>query len=177
MEHEFKAGLDAYLARRPGLEVRSLAELVEWNRVHADQELPYFAQERLESALATDGLDAEAYLAAAGRARELARGKGIDATMDEHRLDALVAPSTAPAWVIDGINGDRVLGSSSQPSAMAGYPIISLPMGVAFDTLPVGLSIFGRAHSEPVLIRIAAGLEAVLPARRAPRYLERLELP
>jgi amidase len=177
MEHEFKAGLDAYLAARTGLEVRSLADLVEWNRAHAERELPYFAQERLESALATEGLEAETYLAAAARARELARAKGIDATMDEHRLDALVAPSTAPAWVIDGINGDRVLGSSSQPSAMAGYPIMSLPMGVAFDALPVGLSIFGRAHSEPVLIRIAAGLEAVLPARRAPRYLERLELP
>lgn len=177
MEHEFKAGLDAYLATRPGLEVGSLAELVAWNRAHADQELPYFAQERLESALATTGLDAEAYVTAARRARELSRTKGIDATMDEHRLDALVAPSTAPAWVVDRINGDRVLGSSSQPSAMAGYPIVSLPMGLAFDALPVGLSIFGRAHSERVLIRIAAGLEAVLPPRRAPRYLERLELP
>jgi amidase len=177
MEHEFKAGLDAYLGGRPGLEIGSLADLVEWNRAHAAQELPYFGQERLESALATAGLDAGAYLVAAGRARELARAKGIDATMAAHRLDALVAPSTAPAWVVDPINGDRVLGSSSQPSAMAGYPIVSLPMGLAFDALPVGLSIFGRAHSEPLLIRIAAGLEAVLPARPAPRYLECLELP
>jgi amidase len=97
--------------------------------------------------------------------------------MDEHRLDALVAPTTAPAWVVDPINGDRVLGGSSQPSAMAGYPIISLPMGVVFGSLPVGISIFGRAHSEPVLIRIAAGLEAALPERAVPSYRERLELP
>ncbi|HEY8642192.1 MAG TPA: amidase [Candidatus Dormibacteraeota bacterium] len=177
MEHEFKAGLDAYLATRTGLAVHSLRELVEWNREHADQELPYFGQERFEAALATEGLEAEKYLAAASKARELSRAEGIDAVMDEHRLDALVAPTTAPAWVVDAINGDRVLGGSSQPSAMAGYPIISLPMGRVLDSLPVGLSIFGRAHSEAVLIRIAAGLEAALPKRTAPLYREHLELP
>jgi len=157
--------------------VRSLRELVEWNRQHADQEMPYFGQERFEAALATEGLDAEKYVSAAAKARELSREKGIDAAMSEHRLDALVAPTTAPAWVVDAINGDRVLGGSSQPSAMAGYPIISLPMGMVLGSLPVGLSIFGRAHSEAVLIRIAAGLEAVLPRRAAPMYRDRLELP
>ena len=177
LEHEFKAGLDAYLAGRPGLAVRSLRELVEWNRQHADQEMPYFGQERFEAALATDGLAAEKYVSAAAKARELSRDKGIDAAMREHRLDALVAPTSAPAWVLDAINGDRVLGWSSQPSAMAGYPIISLPMGMVLGSLPVGLSIFGRAYSEAVLIRIAAGLEAVLPRRAAPMYRDRLELP
>jgi amidase len=177
LEHEFKAGLDAYLATRTGLAVHSLLELVEWNREHADAEMPYFGQERFEAALATEGLDGEKYVAAAAKARELSRERGIDAVMDEHRLDALVAPSTAPAWVVDAINGDRVLGGASQPSAMAGYPIISLPMGSVLGSLPVGISIFGRAHSEPALIRIAAGLEAALPKRPGPRYLERLELP
>jgi amidase len=177
LDHEFKAGLDAYLAGRTGLAVHSLLELVEWNREHADQEMPYFGQERFEAALATEGLGAEKYVTAAAKARELSREKGIDAVMDEHRLDALVAPTTAPAWVVDPINGDRHLGGSSQPSAMAGYPIISLPMGVVFGSLPVGISIFGRARSEPVLIRIAAGLEAALPKRAVPSYREGLELP
>jgi amidase len=177
LEHEFKAGLDAYLANRPGLAVHSLLELVEWNREHANEEMPYFGQERFETALATEGLEAEKYVAAAAKARELSREKGIDAVMDEHRLDALVAPTTAPAWVVDAINGDRLLGGSSQPSAMAGYPIISLPMGLVLESLPVGISIFGRAHSEAALIRIAAGLEAALSKRTAPRYREHLELP
>ena len=178
LEHEFKAGLDAYLQTRTGLEVRSLQDLVAWNRDHADEEMPYFGQERFEAALETEGLDSEKYRTAAAKARELSREKGIDAVMDEHRLDALVAPTTSPAWVVDPINGDRLLGGSSQPSAMAGYPIISLPVGRVLGALPVGISIFGRAHSEPVLIRIAAGLERAFPdARTAPRYLEHLELP
>ncbi|HEX6349379.1 MAG TPA: amidase [Candidatus Dormibacteraeota bacterium] len=177
LEHEFKAGLDAYLKTRNGLEVHSLLDLVAWNRDHADEEMPYFGQERFESAVETEGLESDKYVTAAAKARELSREKGIDAVLSEHRLDALVAPTRSPAWVIDALNGDRALGGSSQPSAMAGYPIINVPMGLAFEALPVGLSIFGAAHSEPTLLRIAAGLEAVLPRTPPPSYLHRLELP
>jgi len=177
LDHEFKAGIDAYRSARPGLAGHRLAELVEWNRAHADQEMPYFRQERLEAALETEGLRAERYLEAAARARELSRGLGIDATVDQHRLDPLGAPTTAPAWVVDVVNGDRALGGSSQPSAMAGYPIVSVPAGFALGELPVGISIFGRAHSEGTLLRIASGFEALTRVRRAPRYLDRLELP
>jgi amidase len=177
MEHEFKAGIDAYLQTRTGLAVRSLQELIAWNREHATEEMPYFCQERFEAAQLTEGLEAEKYLTARAKARELSGEKGIDLVMDDHRLDALVAPTRSPAWVIDVINGDRGLGGSSQPAAMAGYPILSLPMGLALGALPVGITIFGRAHSEPALIRIAAGLEAALPKPEAPRYVPHLDFP
>jgi amidase len=175
--HEFKHGLNAYLTRRPGLEVSSLAALIAWNDAHADQEMPYFRQELFEQAEATEGLESAEYLEAIAKSRELAREKGIDATIARHQLDALVAPSRTPAWTLDPINGDRAIGGSTQPSAMAGYPIITVPAGLAFDALPMGLSFFGAARTEGALIRLAAGFEHVTQARRAPRFLPTLNLP
>jgi amidase len=175
--HEFKHGLNAYLASRPGLEVSSLADLIAWNAAHADLEMPYFRQELFEQAEATEGLESTEYQEAIARSRELSREKGIDATVARHQLDALVAPSRTPAWTVDPINGDRAIGGSTQPSAMAGYPIITVPAGMAFDVLPMGLSFFGPAHSEATLIRLAAGFEHVTQARRAPRFLPTLDLP
>ncbi len=177
MLYEFKHDLEVYLASRPGLGVRSLGDLIRWNLDHADEEMPYFRQELFEAAEAKGGLDEEEYRLACTQARELSREKGIDAVVQKHSLDALVAPSRTPAWTLDPLNGDRAIGGSTQPSAMAGYPIVTVPAGMALGALPIGLSFFGRAHTEPGLIRIAAAFEAATQARRAPRFLPTLELP
>ncbi len=174
--HEFKADLNAYLAALgPGAPVGSLAELIEFNRRHADEEMPYFQQERLEAAEARGPLSERAYLDARGAARRLSRDDGIDRVMDAHRLDAIVAPTGGPAWVTDLVNGDHFGGSSSAYAAAAGYPNITVPAGQVFG-LPVGVSFFGRAWSEPTLIRIAYAFEQATRHRRPPRYLPTADL-
>jgi amidase len=177
LQHEFKAGIDAYLAARPGIRPRSLADLIRFNAEHAAEEMPYFRQEIFEECQARSGLDSAEYLSALATSRRLSRGRGIDATLGRHRLDALVAPSRPPAWVIDQINGDRVLGGSTQPSAMAGYPIVTVPSGMAFDALPLGLSFFARPGSEALLLGMAFAFEQLTRARRAPHFLPTLDLP
>jgi amidase len=137
--------------------------------------MPYFRQEIFEESQARPGLDAAEYLSALAASRRLSRQRGIDATIRRHRLDALVAPSRPPAWVVDQINGDRVLGGSTQPSAMAGYPIVTVPAGMAFGALPLGLAFFARPGSEAVLLGMAFAFERLMNARRAPRYLPTLE--
>lgn len=177
LQHEFKAGIDAYLAARPGIGPRSLADLIRFNEEHSEEEMPYFRQEIFEECQARRGLDSAEYLSALAASRRLAREKGIDATLARHRLDALVAPSRPPAWVIDQINGDRAIGGSTQPSAMAGYPIVTVPSGMAFDALPLGLSFFARPGSEALLLGMAFAFEQLTSARRAPRFLPSLDLP
>ena len=168
--YEFKAGLNAYLAGRgPGAEVRSLAELIAFNERNAEAEMPYFGQERFIAAQAQGPLSEPAYLMALATARRLSRADGIDRTMDEHRLDAIVGPTGGPAWVTDLVNGDHFGGSSSGYPAAAGYPNITVPGG-AVHGLPVGLSFFGRAWSEPTLVRIAYAFEQATQARRVPRF-------
>ena len=168
--YEFKAGLNGYLARRgSGAEVRSLADLIAFNERNAETEMPYFGQERLIAAEAKGPLSEPAYLMALATARRLSRADGIDRTMDEHRLDAIVGPTGGPAWVTDLVNGDHFGGSSSAYPAVAGYPNITVPAG-AVHGLPVGLSFFGRAWSEPTLVRIAYAFEQTTQARRAPRF-------
>ena len=168
--YEFKAGLNGYLARRgSGAEVRSLADLIAFNERNAETEMPYFGQERLIAAEAKGPLSEPAYLMALATARRLSRADGIDGTMDEHRLDAIVGPTGGPAWVTDLVNGDHFGGSSSAYPAVAGYPNITVPAG-AVHGLPVGLSFFGRAWSEPTLVRIAYAFEQTTQARRAPRF-------
>jgi amidase len=176
MQHEFKAGIDSYLAGRLGIGPRSLADLIRFNQEHAAEEMPYFRQEIFEACQARSGLDSADYLSALAESRRLARADGIDATLDRHRLDALVAPSRSPAWVIDQINGDRVLGGSTQPSAMAGYPIVTVPSGMAFDCLPLGLAFFARPGSEALLLGMAYAFEQLTKARRVPRFLPTLDL-
>jgi amidase len=177
LQYEFKAGIDAYLAARPGVGPRSLGDLLRFNEEHAADEMPYFRQEIFEACAEKGGLDSKEYLVALAAARRLSRQRGIDATLRKHRLDALVAPSRAPAWVVDPINGDRNLGGSTQPSAMAGYPIVSVPAGLAFDALPLGLAFFSRPGSEAALLGMAYAFEQLTRARRAPRFLPTLELP
>jgi len=176
LQHEFKAGIDSYLAGRPGIAPRSLADLIRFNQEHAAEEMPYFRQEIFEACQARSGLDSAEYHSALTASRRLSREGGIDATLERYRLDALVAPSRPPAWVIDQINGDRVIGGSTQPSAMAGYPIVTVPSGMAFDALPLGLAFFARPGSEALLLGLAYAFEQLTKARRAPRFLPTLDL-
>ena len=166
--YEFKRDLNAYLATRTGIPVRTLAETIAFNEANADRELKWFGQELFELAEA-DLFDEATYLAALARERELGRALGIDAALATYNVEALVAPTGSPAWPIDLVNGDHVLGASSGPAAIAGYPIINVPAGDAFG-LPVGLSIIGTAWSEPTLIKLASGFEAVASARKKPGF-------
>jgi amidase len=173
--YEFKRDLNAYLATRTGVPIHTLADAIEFNREHADQELLWFGQEWFE--LAEQELFTEAdYLAALERGHRLAGTEGIDAIIEQENLDALVAPTGSPAWPIDLINGDHFLGASSYPAAVAGYPIINVPAGYAFG-LPVGISFMAGAFSEPTLIKLASGFEAATKARRPPTYIPTLPLP
>jgi amidase len=168
--YEFKAGLNEYLAELPvGAKVRTLADLIAFNSAHKSEEMPYFGQEILEQAQKRGALTDAKYTSALAKARLNTRAKGIDAIMDAHKLDALVAPTNGPAWLIDLVNGDADGGGSSSPAAEAGYPSITVPAGYAFG-LPVGISFFGRAWSEAKLIRIAYAFEQAANARRAPTY-------
>jgi amidase len=176
LQHEFKAGIDSYLAGRPGVGPRSLADLIRFNQEHAAEEMPYFRQEIFEACQARPGLDSAEYLTTLAASRRLSRADGIDATIDRHRLDALVAPSRPPAWVIDQLNGDRAIGGSTQPAAMAGYPILTVPSGMAFDVLPLGLAFFAKPGSEALLLGMAYAFEQLTKARRAPRFLPTLDL-
>lgn len=170
MLHEFKVGLNGWLAALgPDTPVGSLADLIDFNRRHADREMPFFAQELLEMAQATDGLADPQYTSARERTFRLAREEGIDRVMAEHRLDALVMPTMSPAVKIDLVNGERHPGSASNPSAIAGYPAITVPAGLA-GGLPVGLTFTGRAWSEAVLIRLAYGFEQATAARTIPTF-------
>jgi amidase len=171
--YEMKTDLNAYLATA-NAPVTSLAEIIAFNKAHAAQEMPFFGQELFEKAQAFGPLTDKAYLDARAKCLELARG-GIDKAMDEHKLDALVAPTAAPAWLNDLVLGDHIAGGSTQFAAVAGYPSITVPVGFTRG-LPVGLSLWGRAWTEAVLIRIAAALEAAVHARRAPAYAPSADL-
>jgi amidase len=168
--HEFKVGINAWLAANGSDgHAQSLADLIAFNRQHADREMPFFAQELLEMAQATDGLSAPEYTGARERTFRLAREEGIDAVMSAHRLDALVMPTMSPAVKIDLVNGEHHAGASSNPSAIAGYPAITVPAGSA-GGLPVGLTFTGLAWSEATLIRLAYAFEQATRARTRPAY-------
>ena len=171
LEYEFKADLNAYLATLgPDAPVRTLAEIIEFNETNAELEMPHFGQERMIASEARGPLTDEAYLNAKRTIQRANREDGIDALMDEHQLDAIVAPTRDLPWVTDHIKGDRLDGGSSAgPAAIAGYPDITVPMGFV-SGLPAGVSFFGRAWSEPVLIRIAYAYEQATQARRAPTF-------
>ena len=150
--YELKADLNAYLARLgPGAPVHSLKEIIEYNERNKEKEMPYFGQENFMKSEAKGPLTSQEYLDALDKCRRLSRKDGIDAVMDKLKLDALVAPTEGPAWVTDLVNGDHFIGSSSTAAAVAGYPSITVPAGLVFG-LPVGISFFGRAWSEPLLI-------------------------
>ena len=166
--YEFKADLEAYLGSYgPTQPHRALADLIAFNAEHADAEMPFFRQELFERAEGKGPLTEPAYLESLETCRRLSRAEGIDAVMDEYRLDALVAPSNSPAWRIDHANGDHDAGGNTTPAAVAGYPTVTIPMGFAFD-LPIGISFVGRAWSEGTLIRMASAFEHATRHRRPP---------
>jgi amidase len=168
--YEFKAGINEYLgALGTGSKMRTLTDLIEYNEANKSKEMPYFGQEIFEQAQKRGSLTDPKYRKALAKSQLNTRSKGIDAIMTAHKLDALVAPTNGPAWLIDLVNGDADSGGSSSPAAEAGYPSITVPAGYAFG-LPVGISFFGRAWSEAKLIRIAYAFEQAANARRAPGY-------
>lgn len=160
--YEFKHDLNAYLAGLgENAPARSLAEIIKFNRAHADTIMPHFGQELMEQAQAKGDLTELAYLDALANNQRLTRAEGIDVTMKEHRLDALVAPTGAPAWLIDHVLGDFVLGGCSSAPAVAGYPHITVPAGF-IEGLPVGLSFFSTAWQEAKLIQYAYAFERAI---------------
>jgi amidase len=172
--YEFKAGVNAYLASvAPGAQVRTLDDVIQFNRRNPRENLPFFGQELLERAQAKGDLTEAEYLEALEKCRRLAGKEGFDAIMDEQQLDALVAPTTTPAWPVDLVNGDQFRGSSAKSAALVGYPLVSVPAGAAAG-LPVGITFMGRAWSEPTLLKLAYAYEQATKARRAPQYLEAL---
>ncbi len=173
---EFKADLNQYLATLQSSPVRSLEEIIRFNEQHADQELKYFNQDLFLMAQETAGLDDPAYLAALAENHLNAQKDGIDAVMDRYKLDALILPTSCPAWSIDLVNGDRNPGGgSSQIAALAGYPAITVPAGFTFE-LPVGLTFIGHAFSETALIKFAYAFEQATKTRRVPRFLTTMDV-
>ena len=176
LRYELKADMAAYLARLgPDAPVRTLKDIIEFNERNKDAEMPYFGQEVFISAEEKGPLTDYKYLEALAKCRRLSRTEGIDAVMDEHGLDALVAPTIGPACTSDLVNGDHWLGGSTSPAAVAGYPSITVPAGFVFG-LPVGLSFFGRAWSEPTLLKLAYAFEQATKARQRPTFLATADL-
>ena len=175
MLHEFKAGLNAYLAELgDNAPVASLADVIAYNEAHAEREMPFFGQEILIEAEARGPLSEAAYQTARATANRLSREEGLDAALEEHRLDAILGPSGGPAWVTDLVHGDHFSVGSSGAAAVAGYPNVSVPAGHVHG-LPVGVSFFGAAWSEPTLIRIAWAFEQATKHRQPPRFRARVD--
>jgi Asp-tRNAAsn/Glu-tRNAGln amidotransferase A subunit and related amidases len=170
--YEFKADLNAYLAGLgPDAPARTLKDLIDFNERNKEKEMPYFGQEIFVKAQEKGPLSSRAYKLALAKNHRLARTEGIDATIVKHKLDAIIAPTGGPAWTTDLVNGDHFGGGSSSAAAVAGYPNITVPAGYVHG-LPVGISFFGRAYSEPVLIKLAYAFEQATKFRRPPQFLQ-----
>ena len=171
LQYDLKADLNAYLARLgPGAPVHTLQEIIAFNEKNKSTEMPYFGQDVFVKSQARGPLTDKEYVEAREKNLRLSRKEGIDAIMEKHQLDALLAPTESPAWVSDLVTGDHFLCSSSTAAAVAGYPHITVPAGFIFG-LPVGISFFGRAWSEATLIKLAFAFEQASMYRKSPRFL------
>jgi amidase len=162
----------------PASPVHSLKDVIAFNDAHKDQEMPYFGQEIMTMAEKKGPLTSAKYTAALARNRHMARALGIDATMAKYKLDALVAPTGGPAWLIDLVNGDSSSANAAAPStvtSVAGYPHITVPAGYVRG-LPVGISFFGRAWSEPTLFKLAYAYEQATKRRKPPTFAPTAEI-
>ena len=169
--YEFKHDLNEYLKNcTSDIKVRSLAQLIQFNREHAKQEMPYFGQEILLEAQDKGDLSSPEYVKALENVLKSNGPEGIDLVLEKFQLDAMIAPTGGPAWPIDVISGDHYIGGSSSPAARSGYPNITVPMGYV-DGLPIGISFFAEAFSEPQLIGLAYAYEQATKHRKAPTFL------
>jgi amidase len=167
---EFKAGLNAYLAEfGRGAKVATLADVIAFNESNRKLEMPMFGQELFTQAQAKGDLANATYLEALANSRRLARAEGLDAALQEHRVDALVAPTGGLAWLFDPINGDSNTGNFSSPAAVAGYPHLTVPMGFVAG-LPAALSFVGPAWSDAAILRYGFAFEQATSARRPPSF-------
>jgi amidase len=174
LSYEFKNDLNLYLgALGPKVPMHSLADVIAFNDSHRDQEMPYFGQDLMIKAQSRSPLSSQEYLDALAKDHRMSRTEGIDAVMGKYHLDALVAPTGGPAWCTDLIDGDHDPGGSSTPAAVAGYPNINVPAGYVFG-LPVGISFFGAANSEALLIKLAYAFEQATRHRKRPQFLPRI---
>ena len=178
LQYEFKADLNAYLATMPAnIKYRTLADLIAYNEANKDREMPFFGQELFIASQARGPLTEQAYLDARAKCVDLTRTKGIDATMEKHKLDAMLGPSGGVASLVDLAGGGGGGGGpgSSQFPAVAGYPHVTVPAAFHMG-LPLGVSFYGPAWSEPVLLRVAYAFEQATKARREPKFVRTLEL-
>jgi len=171
MLYEYKDGLNKYFkSLGKDASIKNLEELIEFNNKDS-VELSFYNQEYLKMAQDKDGLDAKSYQDILAKMLKGAREEGIDRVMNEYSLDAIISPTGGPAWKTDHINGDSFGLGSSSPAAISGYPNITVPMGFV-DELPIGISFFGTAWSEPILLEIAYAFEQGTNHRKAPKFLE-----
>ena len=170
LQYEFKDGLNKYLAKVSDVFVRTLADVIAFNRQNAKTAMPYFKQETLERSEARGGLDSVEYTEAMKKL--LTARTVIDDLIRQNQLDAICGTTNGVACCIDLISGDYRTGSGfAGPAAMAGYPHITVPMGAVME-LPVGISFVGGAYTEPQLLGIAYAYEQASKKRAAPRFIE-----
>lgn len=174
LQYEFKDGVNKYLAGMPAsVAVRTLEDVIAFNKANAETSMPYFGQETLIASQARGDLRSPEYVKSLAKVLRASRGEGIDKALRDHQLDALIAPAEGAAWTTDLVNGDRYIsrGDGYGAAAMAGYPSITVPMGYV-SGLPVGLCFFGAAWGEPMLIRLAYAYEQASKHRAAPKFVE-----
>src|SRR5206468_5164458 len=170
LQYEFKTDINKYLANAPAsVKSRTLADLIKFNEEHRAEEMPFFGQEIFEQSEKRGPLSDKKYVAALAKNHRLARTEGIDATLAKHKVDAIIAPTGGPVWATDLVNGDHFTGGYSSASAVAGYPHITVPAGLAFG-LPVGLSFFAAARSDPALVKFAFAFEQATKGRKKPEF-------